>query len=204
VALFGASWAKEKDDLYEVAKDAGFQIAKVGLTVINGGYQGTMEASAIGAKEAGGECIGVLVPSVFRHRPFAGNEHLSSYVVKGSILERINHMVEQADAFLVLPGTVGTLTELCVAWNVAALAPMGKYSAPKIYCFRDPWEKTLSGMAECLGVSDAIMGAITYVDSAEEAMELLKEDRTTRQERLVAAGIGKGSFVDPVPARKTT
>lgn len=83
------------------------------------------------------------MPSVFRHRPFGGNEYLTSFVVKQSILDRINHMVEQADAFLILPGTMGTLTELCVAWNVAGLASMGKYTAPKIFCFRDPWEKTL-------------------------------------------------------------
>lgn len=54
VALFGASWAKPGDDLYKLAHGAGSEIAKAGLTVINGGYQGTMEASARGAKEAGG------------------------------------------------------------------------------------------------------------------------------------------------------
>ena len=157
---------------------AGAEIAKAGFALWNGGYKGTMEATAKGAAEVGGtERRGYLVSALFPHRDAEGNPYLSERVEAATLLGRIGGMTEGVRYVLVLPGTVGTLTELCVAWNLAALAGLRDAEAPiKIYAYRKPWEGVLAGVVEGLGIGKDHAGLITYVDSAKEAVGLIAED----------------------------
>src|ERR1043165_3037345 len=59
VCLFGSYTPKHGERLYQVAYEIGHALAKAGYVVANGGYDGTMEASHRGAKEAGGRTIGI-------------------------------------------------------------------------------------------------------------------------------------------------
>ncbi|MCK4850323.1 MAG: hypothetical protein KAT11_03175, partial [Phycisphaerae bacterium] len=59
ITVFGSYEPKTGSAEYEQAYQVGYELAKAGFVVANGGYAGTMEASAKGAKEAGGETIGV-------------------------------------------------------------------------------------------------------------------------------------------------
>lgn len=59
VSVFGTGRAKTGDKNYKEAQELGRLLAGAGFAIANGGYGGTMEASAKGAKEAGGEVVGV-------------------------------------------------------------------------------------------------------------------------------------------------
>ena len=65
MTIFGSSKPIEGEDEYEFARKLGYELGKIGFTICNGGYGGTMEATSRGAKEAGARTIGVTV-STFR------------------------------------------------------------------------------------------------------------------------------------------
>ena len=54
IAVFGGSRVERGSRQYVEAERVGALLAQAGFTLINGGYAGTMEASAKGAKESGG------------------------------------------------------------------------------------------------------------------------------------------------------
>ncbi|MER3537454.1 MAG: DNA-binding protein [Thermus sp.] len=116
VAVFVSSRARPKEALYEKARRYGQVIAEEGFGVANGGYQGGMEAVSRGAKERGGFVVGVTAPALFPERAGA-NPYLDLEIRAKSLLDRLEKLFTLAEAFLALPGGVGTLTELLLAWN---------------------------------------------------------------------------------------
>ena len=125
VAVFGASWATPSTPLYDLSVSLGEALADITCDVISGGYGGTMEGVSLGATRRGARATGVLVPSLVPDRDAAGNAHLTARVDAPTLLTRIDAMLAAAPRFIVaLPGTLGTLAELCAAWNTATLCPL--------------------------------------------------------------------------------
>src|SRR5216684_153793 len=58
VSVFGSARFSEEHPHYQLAREIGGAIARLGFNVINGGGPGIMEAANRGAKEAGGYSIG--------------------------------------------------------------------------------------------------------------------------------------------------
>mgnify|MGYP006290902771 CR=1 FL=1 len=114
VSVFGSYEPRDGDGAYEDARAVGRRLAELGYAVANGGYGGTMEATARGAKEAGGRTIGVTC-SVWPSRP---NEYIDDVVHTDNLMDRIARLIELADGgFVVLPGGTGTLAELAMTWE---------------------------------------------------------------------------------------
>lgn len=63
ISVFGSSQVGEESRDYKEARLLGRLLAEAGFTVMNGGYAGTMEAVSRGAKERGGQVIGVTLQS---------------------------------------------------------------------------------------------------------------------------------------------
>ena len=132
-----------------------------------------MEGVSRGVRAEGGEAIGVLVPTLFPEA--AGNAYLSQRLEEHSLLTRLDRVIglSQPRLIIALPGTLGTLTEICAAWNMAILAPIGKYAPFKLILWRDPWERLLGGACEQLALSPEQAAALVYVSSVEEALAAL-------------------------------
>jgi uncharacterized protein (TIGR00730 family) len=118
VAVFGSAGTQPNTPAYQEAYDWGRTIAQAGLGVVTGGYQGSMEAVSHGAREAGGFVVGITAPPLFPNRS-GPNVHVDLEIPAPTLLTRIERLLDVATAYAVLPGGVGTLTELMAAWNVA-------------------------------------------------------------------------------------
>lgn len=118
VTVFGGSQPKPGDPVYQDALQLGKLIALEGYTLLNGGYIGTMEALSRGAAEAGGQVIGVTCDQIEAWRPVKANPWVTQEWHYSSLQERIFALIENSDAFVALPGGVGTLAEICLAWNL--------------------------------------------------------------------------------------
>ncbi len=165
VAVFGSSRTGPGSPLYEEGVRLGHTLASAGLIVVTGGYGGVMEAVSAGAAAAGGTVIGVTAPAVFPERS-GPNGHLSAEIVATTISERIHRLVDLADAVITLPGSIGTFTELVVAWNVASVAPLsGQPLLPHI-AVGPLWREVLDFLAPRL---EADVSLVTCVDTVEEA-----------------------------------
>jgi uncharacterized protein (TIGR00730 family) len=174
VCIFGASWAKEGDELYELSVSLGRALARAGYDVVTGGYGGTMEGISKGAREVSdAEVVGVTVPTLFPLRSMDGNPYLTKVIEETSLLSRIDRMMQRSPkAKIGLPGTLGTLTEIMCAWNVAALAPIGSYTPSKLILWRY-WEKIVSCACESMNLSSEQRELIVYVDSVEDCLKAL-------------------------------
>ena len=90
-------------------------LVRPGTAIVNGGYQGTMTASASAVRRAGGTAIGV---------PCANLEDAIAYEPFDLVFpatdqwERLRILIEVADAFIILPGGIGSIVEIAAAlWS---------------------------------------------------------------------------------------
>ncbi len=115
VTVFGSGVVTEDDPEYQKAVTLGRMLAEAGLTICNGGYGGIMEASARGAKEAGGKTIGVTTAQ------FDGpaNCWIGREIKMERWSDRVLKLIDLGDAYVVLDGGTGTLVELFVVWEMA-------------------------------------------------------------------------------------
>jgi uncharacterized protein (TIGR00725 family) len=118
VTVFGGSQPKPGDSIYQEALDLGKKLAQNGYILLNGGYIGTMEALSRGATEAGGHVIGVTCDQIEAWRPVKANQWITEEWHYGSLQERMFALIENCDAYLALPGGVGTLAEIILTWNL--------------------------------------------------------------------------------------
>lgn len=125
VCVFCGSSPGKREGYGEAARAAGRTIAERGLRLVYGGAMvGLMGAVADAALAAGGEVIGVI-PEALAERELAHGGLTEIHHVK-SMHERKAMMAEFSDAFVALPGGVGTLEELFEVWTWAQLGYHGK------------------------------------------------------------------------------
>jgi uncharacterized protein (TIGR00725 family) len=99
------------DELLDLAREVGALLARDGVLVVTGGLDGIMAAAAQGAREAGGQVVGLLPGD----RSDGGNEHLSVALATGLGQMRNALLVNAADGLISVGGSWGTLSEIALA-----------------------------------------------------------------------------------------
>ncbi len=168
IAVFGGSRPLPGSAEYEQAYTMGRLLAQEGFVLMNGGYAGTMEASARGAREHGGRTIGVLSGEFIQLAP---NLFLDETVQSNDLFARIREMQLRADAFLVLKGSMGTLAELALVWNLSKIDV--KHRKP-IILVGQAWQNVLQAWRDNLAVTDEEMDLLHTVREPQDAIEYLK------------------------------
>jgi uncharacterized protein (TIGR00730 family) len=141
IAVFGSSTIRPGEPAWTLAHDLGRELALVGADVMTGGYSGAMEACSQGANEAGGHVIGVTVELFEPRGPV--NRWVRERVHTDHIYSRLEHLVERATGFIVLPGSIGTLNELFLTWTLVSVS--GRPAAP-IVLLGAHWERFLESL----------------------------------------------------------
>ena len=181
ITVFGSSLPAEGNTAYDDAQRLGRLLAEAGYAVCNGGYGGLMEASARGAREAGGHTVGITC--VIWPRP--ANPHIVEEVRTKSFAERLMTLIERGDAYIVLPGGTGTLAELALAWEM-----MNKGSLSKTVGGRKPllamspyWQPVIDCLKQEGQLNDSHPGwqapaldIVTLVSTPEQAVEHLRRN----------------------------
>jgi uncharacterized protein (TIGR00730 family) len=111
LCVYCGSSPGKNPEFMEAAHDFGATLAGQGITTIYGGGDvGLMGAVAKGALQAGGRVIGVIPQDLMDEE--LGNPGLTELHVVDSMHERKTKMAELSDAFVALPGGIGTMEEL--------------------------------------------------------------------------------------------
>ena len=136
VAVFCGSSLGDSPDFADLAHATGVALAKRGIvTVYGGGNVGLMGVLADAALGAGGEVIGVI-PRALVDKEVA-HTGLTELVVVDSMHARKAAIAERSDAFIALPGGLGTLEEFCeiLTWSQLGIhrKPMGLLNADGYY-----------------------------------------------------------------------
>jgi uncharacterized protein (TIGR00730 family) len=126
VCVFLGSNPGKSPGFAAAARGLGQVLAGRGLTLVYGGSNvGLMGLLADAALAAGGRVVGVI-PAALRDKELS-HPGLSELHVVGSMHERKALMAQRADAFIALPGGLGTLEELC---EMLTWGQLGFHSKP--------------------------------------------------------------------------
>ena len=141
VCVFGSYKGLDGGMKYEAVR-LGRLLAERGMTVVTGGFSGTMEEVSRGAKGAGGSTIGVTYYKYGDTSGKSANPYVDKEVVTDNVFRRIEAMLE-SDAFIILPGGTGTLLELA-----AVLEHINKGLMPPkpVIAVGDCWKNMMSGL----------------------------------------------------------
>lgn len=136
ICVFCGSADRISPDYLAAARQTGRVLAGRGLRLIyGGGRTGLMGAVAGGALEAGGEVIGVIIPSM--NTPALARADLTRMDVAPDMHARKARMHELADGYIALPGGFGTFDELfeAITWGQigAHEKPVGLLNARNYY-----------------------------------------------------------------------
>ena len=160
VAVFGSSTLTERDPAYAEIHALGAALAGRGLVVMTGGYGGAMEAASRGAHEAGGAVIGVTV-QLFESRGGA-NPWVRERVHTPDLYERLRHMVHEADAFIAVTGSIGTLTELFLVWTMLSV---GARPAAPLVLMGSHWRAWLAANAAPGFIPERLLRFVEIADT---------------------------------------
>lgn len=162
----------------------GRSIAKSGLRLIyGGGTKGIMGAVAEGALKAGGKVTGIIPRFLInREATETALNRLDELVITDNMHERKHRMFEKSDAFVALPGGIGTVEEIV---EIMTWAQLGHHRKPIVFGnvggFWDPMLALLDHMA-----------TEGFIHTAQRVKPLVVED----PQAIVAAIMVAGSSVD--------
>ncbi|PZG42638.1 TIGR00730 family Rossman fold protein [Spongiactinospora gelatinilytica] len=179
VCVYCASSQKIDQRYVDLAYDVGVRLAERGHTLVSGGATvSCMGAVTRGHRAAGGRTIGVI-PQVLVDIEIA-DEESDELIVTPGMRERKAVMDERSDAFLVLPGGIGTMEELFEIWTARVI---GVHDRPLVVL--DPWglyeplRALVGGMYEQGFTRPDVFDAISFTTTVEQAMQRI-EARTQR------------------------
>jgi uncharacterized protein (TIGR00730 family) len=168
-----------------LARALGRRLAAAGIALIYGGGKiGLMGQAADGALEGGGRVIGII-PRFLTQRE-VGNLEVTELVVTDTMHERKRLMAERAEAFVVLPGGLGTLDE---TFEILTWAQIGLHDKPVVLLnaggFWDPLLVLLDRLEAAAYVRPEHRGLLRVVTGLEELLPALRLGRGVGGEDLL-------------------
>jgi uncharacterized protein (TIGR00725 family) len=116
ITIFGPSDCSAQSALYKTAERLGRSLAESGFGIVNGGYEGVMEAVSKGARSADGGVIGITA-EVYFARGREPNEFITKEISVKSASDRLMELLDLADAYIACGISTGTLIEVATAWD---------------------------------------------------------------------------------------
>ena len=155
VTIFGSSRTKTTNKYYKLTEEIACNLAKAGYTVITGAGPGIMEAANKGAKEAGGQSIGLNIemPQIQKPNPYITRLLSFRYFFCRKVM-----FSKYAKAFVILPGGFGTMDEFFEALTLIQTKRTPPF--PIVLVGKEFWK-----------------GLIDWVDK-----KICKEDRADKQD----------------------
>jgi uncharacterized protein (TIGR00730 family) len=183
VTIFGSARAKKGSAGYDKVQALAAALAGLDCDIVTGGGPGLMQAANEGAASAGNpgahRSVGIRVDLPFEQdvNPFVTHayEHKTFFT-------RLHHFVLASNAFVVVPGGIGTLLELTMVWQLlqvrhirdTPIILVGKMWPPLLAWAREEMLNTDHPLA-----SPSDMDIPRCVMTAEEAIEIVRAHRAT-------------------------
>ena len=176
VTIFGSARSKPGDKYYTMAEDMGRMLATEGFCVITGGGPGIMEAANKGAKEGGGQSVGlnIVLPFEQHLNPYA-NIHLNfRYFFVRKVM-----FVKYAMSYVIFPGGFGTMDELFEALTLIQTDKIKPF--PVVLVGSEYWRGLLDWISDTMIAEGMILpedrAIFAVVDDPRDAVEIIKNTK---------------------------
>ena len=174
ICVFCASSSTLDQQWLDLATEVGKSLGPRGHSLVSGGgCVGMMGAVADGARAGGAHTLGVIPQSLVDLE--VADADSDELIVTTDMGARKNIMIERSDAFITLPGGLGTLDELFEVWTTATLdlhrKPIILLDPTGFYEGLWTW---LTGLAETEFVRRPALAKVTVATSVDEALTLIE------------------------------
>lgn len=176
VTIFGSARSKPGDKYYTMAENMGKMLATEGFCVITGGGPGIMEAANKGAKEGGGQSVGlnIVLPFEQHLNPYA-NIHLNfRYFFVRKVM-----FVKYAMSYVIFPGGFGTMDELFEALTLIQTDKIKPF--PVVLVGSEYWRGLLDWISDTMIAEGMILpedrAIFAVVDDPRDAVEIIKNTK---------------------------
>ena len=181
ICVFCSSSDRIDPRYVDLAAQVGAGIARRGWTLVSGGGSVSMMGAVAEAARAGGAHTVGVIPQALVDAEVA-DPHADELIVTATMRDRKAGMEERSDAFLTLPGGIGTLEELLEIWVARTL---GMHDKPVVVLDPDAFYAPLRAQVDLLVERGFLRahapGAVLWVETVEAALDACA-DRPVRQE----------------------
>jgi uncharacterized protein (TIGR00730 family) len=168
ICVFCGSKQGEDSHFTDLATATGAALARSGVRMVYGGAEaGLMGVAARAALKEGGKVLGIIPEFLI---PVEGAQEGADIRVTATMASRKAMLVEEADAFLVLPGGFGTMEEI---FDMIRLRQNGGHAKPACFVDADFWAPMQQLVRHIVdtGFADAAMlDTIGFHETPQEAV----------------------------------
>jgi uncharacterized protein (TIGR00730 family) len=179
VTIFGSARAKSGSYVYDEVKRVAAALADLGCDIITGGGPGLMQAANEGATAAHApernQSIGIRVDLPFEQE---ANPFVEQVFEHKTFFTRLHHFVLTSDAYVVVPGGIGTVLELMMIWQLLQVKHV--HDTPlilvgKMWADLVDWARAHLLESEPPLANPEDMTIPCCVDASDEAIALIRE-----------------------------
>lgn len=186
ICTFSGSSFGRKEEYVKEAVELGRLIGENGLSLVyGGGSLGLMGAVARNARESGAEVIGILPEAMNKDYVVEGNVETTLLVVR-DMHERKKLMYEKSDAFIALPGGIGTLEEL---FEIFTWKQLGYHVKPVVLLnVKNYFDHIISFLKHSVEegfLTKEVFSSLHVAENAKDALDMaLSEERESLPEKI--------------------
>ena len=169
ICVFCSANQQIDPDFFTMTEELGVWIAQNGHSIVYGGVNcGLMECLAKAVKENGGRTIGV-VPMIVE-KSGRTSDYVDVEIPCDNLSDRKQLMMDMSDAFVALPGGIGTIDEV---FTVAASATIGYHQKPVIlYNMKGFWDSLIAMLDDLLAKGMVRGDWRQYIKTADSIEEI--------------------------------
>jgi uncharacterized protein (TIGR00730 family) len=182
VTIFGSARVPKDHWVYRAVHDLAADLTRMDCDIITGGGPGLMQAANEGARSADPEgrrkSVGIRVDLPFEQDV---NAFVSDAFEHSTFFTRLHHFVLISDAFVVVPGGIGTLLETAMIWQLLQVRKLHNVPlilAGKMYCELVNWCKTHMLRPDCPLASPEDMAIPVCVEDGPSILEIVRARHT--------------------------
>ncbi len=191
ICVFGAASPKIDEEYIRRVEALGEELVKRGHSLVfGGGGNGLMGAAARGVQSQGGYIVGVI-PSFFENENIeAVFEYCDEVVETATMRERKQIMEDRSDAFIIVPGGIGTFEEF---FEIMTLRQLCRHNKPIALYNINGYYNELNAMMQAAVEKGFVRSAVDALykttDNIDELFEFLE---TPQPENLLVKDLKDG------------
>ncbi len=207
ITIFGFADCPPSDPLYRETMEVAKLLAERGLEIVNGGGPGVMRAATEGAHAGGGKAVvATFYPKYIEN--FEGKDpenKADKEVIMNNYVDRTMKLLELGNAYVVMNGGTGTLSEFGMAWGLAYLY-FGRHKPLILY--GDFWFPIMESLVSNLRIGDRPGSlrvyriattpemVVKYLEEFDEELSKGERENPHFHTHLIDDGSGEEAFVE--------
>ena len=180
VTIFGSARLQPGTEAYDAVKKLAAELTSMGCDILTGGGPGLMQAANEGARSVlpeGRHTMGINIALPFEQQV---NPFVSQAYGHRTFFSRLHHFMIASDAFVVVPGGIGSLLEMSLVWQ---LLQVRQHSNSPLILVGKMWAGLVEWARQAMLVEGSELASEVdfeiphCVNTIEETVELIRKNR---------------------------